>query len=252
MIGRTSTRQRPAARRPANGARAARRTVERPRTTRCAQRNARAVRRTPSACSARSSASPNRTSNASSCARASGRARRAAGTARTAGARRSSASRSTSTRAARSCASCAARGAAIRPRLADRPPHRARAHGPAAGARRRVVLRGPVDPLITEVTIARPREEVWDYLADIANHAEFSDHFLSRLAADARGHLRRRRRGALEVQGAVATASRGATRRSSRPSARRRIVEVGTHRQVQPDPHARRLRTRRRAAAGPA
>ena len=35
-----------------------------------------------------------------------------------------------------------------------------------------------MDPLITEVTIARPREEVWDYLADIANHAEFSDHFL--------------------------------------------------------------------------
>jgi uncharacterized protein YndB with AHSA1/START domain len=35
-----------------------------------------------------------------------------------------------------------------------------------------------VDPLITEVTIARPREEVWDYLADIANHAEFTDHFL--------------------------------------------------------------------------
>jgi uncharacterized protein YndB with AHSA1/START domain len=35
-----------------------------------------------------------------------------------------------------------------------------------------------VDPLITEVTIARPREEVWEYLADIANHAEFTDHFL--------------------------------------------------------------------------
>ena len=35
-----------------------------------------------------------------------------------------------------------------------------------------------MDPLITEVTIARPREEVWEYLADIANHAEFTDHFL--------------------------------------------------------------------------
>ena len=35
-----------------------------------------------------------------------------------------------------------------------------------------------MDPLITEVTIARPREEVWDYLADIANHTEFTDHFL--------------------------------------------------------------------------
>ena len=28
------------------------------------------------------------------------------------------------------------------------------------------------------VTIARPREEVFEYLADIANHAEFTDHFL--------------------------------------------------------------------------
>jgi uncharacterized protein YndB with AHSA1/START domain len=35
-----------------------------------------------------------------------------------------------------------------------------------------------VDPLTTEVTIARPREEVFEYLADIANHAEFCDHFL--------------------------------------------------------------------------
>jgi uncharacterized protein YndB with AHSA1/START domain len=35
-----------------------------------------------------------------------------------------------------------------------------------------------VDPLITEVTIDRPREEVFEYLADIANHAEFTDHFM--------------------------------------------------------------------------
>jgi uncharacterized protein YndB with AHSA1/START domain len=28
------------------------------------------------------------------------------------------------------------------------------------------------------VTIDRPREEVFDYLADIANHPEFSDHYL--------------------------------------------------------------------------
>ena len=28
------------------------------------------------------------------------------------------------------------------------------------------------------VTITRPREEVFEYLADIANHAEFTDHFL--------------------------------------------------------------------------
>ena len=28
------------------------------------------------------------------------------------------------------------------------------------------------------VTIARPREEVFEYLADVANHAEFCDHYL--------------------------------------------------------------------------
>jgi uncharacterized membrane protein len=32
--------------------------------------------------------------------------------------------------------------------------------------------------LVQEITIARPREEVYEYLADIANHAEFTDHFL--------------------------------------------------------------------------
>lgn len=35
-----------------------------------------------------------------------------------------------------------------------------------------------MDPVTTSVTIARPREEVFAYLADIANHAEFTDHYL--------------------------------------------------------------------------
>jgi uncharacterized protein YndB with AHSA1/START domain len=35
-----------------------------------------------------------------------------------------------------------------------------------------------VDPLIVSVTIARPREEVFEYLADVANHPEFTDHYL--------------------------------------------------------------------------
>jgi uncharacterized protein YndB with AHSA1/START domain len=35
-----------------------------------------------------------------------------------------------------------------------------------------------MDPITVETTIARPREEVFEYLADIANHPEFSDHFL--------------------------------------------------------------------------
>jgi uncharacterized protein YndB with AHSA1/START domain len=35
-----------------------------------------------------------------------------------------------------------------------------------------------VDPITAEVVIARPRQEVFEYLADIANHAEFTDHYL--------------------------------------------------------------------------
>ncbi len=36
-----------------------------------------------------------------------------------------------------------------------------------------------VDPYTVESTISRPREEVFEYLVDIANHAEFSDHYLT-------------------------------------------------------------------------
>jgi uncharacterized protein YndB with AHSA1/START domain len=35
-----------------------------------------------------------------------------------------------------------------------------------------------VDPFTVSTTISRPREEVFEYLADISNHAEFSDHYL--------------------------------------------------------------------------
>lgn len=35
-----------------------------------------------------------------------------------------------------------------------------------------------MDPVCVSVTIARPREEVFEYLLDIANHAEFCDHYL--------------------------------------------------------------------------
>jgi uncharacterized protein YndB with AHSA1/START domain len=35
-----------------------------------------------------------------------------------------------------------------------------------------------VDPFTVSATISRPREEVFEYLADIANHAEFNDHYL--------------------------------------------------------------------------
>ena len=35
-----------------------------------------------------------------------------------------------------------------------------------------------MDPITVSATISRPREEVFEYLADIANHAEFTDHYL--------------------------------------------------------------------------
>jgi uncharacterized protein YndB with AHSA1/START domain len=35
-----------------------------------------------------------------------------------------------------------------------------------------------VDPFTVTATIARPREQVFEYLADIANHPEFTDHYL--------------------------------------------------------------------------
>jgi carbon monoxide dehydrogenase subunit G len=37
---------------------------------------------------------------------------------------------------------------------------------------------GRVDPFTVSATIARPREEIYEYLSDIANHAEFTDHYL--------------------------------------------------------------------------
>jgi uncharacterized protein YndB with AHSA1/START domain len=35
-----------------------------------------------------------------------------------------------------------------------------------------------VDPVTVSTTISAPRERVFDYLQDIANHSEFTDHFI--------------------------------------------------------------------------
>jgi uncharacterized protein YndB with AHSA1/START domain len=35
-----------------------------------------------------------------------------------------------------------------------------------------------MDPVTVSMTIARPREEIFAYLQDLANHPEFSDHYL--------------------------------------------------------------------------
>jgi uncharacterized protein YndB with AHSA1/START domain len=36
-----------------------------------------------------------------------------------------------------------------------------------------------VEPFTVSTTISRPREQVYEYLSDIANHAEFTDHYLT-------------------------------------------------------------------------
>ena len=36
-----------------------------------------------------------------------------------------------------------------------------------------------MEPVTLTTTIARPREEVFEYLADVANHAEFTDHCMT-------------------------------------------------------------------------
>jgi len=36
-----------------------------------------------------------------------------------------------------------------------------------------------VDTVTLDITIDRPREEVFAYLSDVANHPEFSDHYLT-------------------------------------------------------------------------
>lgn len=35
-----------------------------------------------------------------------------------------------------------------------------------------------MDQITVSTTIAKPREEIFEYLADISNHAEFSDHYM--------------------------------------------------------------------------
>jgi uncharacterized protein YndB with AHSA1/START domain len=39
-------------------------------------------------------------------------------------------------------------------------------------------IAGPMRPVTVSRTVDAPRERVFDYLSDIANHAEFSDHYL--------------------------------------------------------------------------
>jgi len=58
-------------------------------------------------------------------------------------------------------------------------------------ARERVNLRRSGIRSTSRSRSPAPREEVFDYLVDIANHAEFTDHYLTGLASDAEGSVGR-------------------------------------------------------------
>jgi uncharacterized protein YndB with AHSA1/START domain len=47
-----------------------------------------------------------------------------------------------------------------------------------AKSARRIDFRVVVDPVNASISIDLPREQVFEYLSDIANYAEFSDHYL--------------------------------------------------------------------------
>ena len=208
------------------------------------------------------------------CAAASARWRPTGPAAPTAGAPRSRASRCTCTAAAPRgtvCELCSS--AATTRRRASRPPRRARprraprratwrdrarllaaaarlsGRGSPPRPRRRIDSGRALDPVSVSIVVSAPREQVFDYLQDIANHAEFTDHFLvdwhlTRIDSVGRGAGARFR---VKAPGNRFSWADVTFVRGGPPAPDRR---GRAHRQEQPHPHARRLRAapRRRRA----
>ncbi len=57
-----------------------------------------------------------------------------------------------------------------------------------------------MDPITAHVVIDRPREEIFEYLADIANHPEFCDHFMKEWRLT---RVESRLEGDMDVRGAL-------------------------------------------------
>ena len=138
----------------------------------------------------------------------------------------------------------ARRLAAARAR-ARRAPSRAERADAAARDCRPYRLALAVDPVTVSIVVSAPREQVFDYLQDIANHPEFTDHYLvdwhlTRIDSVGRGRGR-----ALSREGARQPLQLGRrdVRRGRAPAPDRR---GRPDRQEQPHPHARRLRARAR------
>ena len=84
----------------------------------------------------------------------------------------------------------------------DRALPRARPRSASAPARRltgaaATIVAAAVDPVHVNVMIDRPRDEVFAYLADVANHSEFSDHYLTNWHLLRTDSVGARRRGAV-------------------------------------------------------
>ena len=78
-----------------------------------------------------------------------------------------------------------------------------------------------VYPVTASVVIDRPREQVFEYLLDIANHSEFTDHYLkdfrlNRHESHGLGPARRCRAGAGRKQIRYAPRSRAMPRQDQR------------------------------------
>ncbi len=107
-----------------------------------------------------------------------------------------------------------------RPRRADHRPRRLTQPAPGGHFARAVFrLAVPVDPVSVSIVVSAPREQVFDYLQDIANHSEFTDHYLvdwhlTRIDSVGRGPAR------ASGSRRAATASAGPMSRSPRSSAR--------------------------------
>ena len=101
-----------------------------------------------------------------------------------------------------------------------------------------------MDPVSVSIVVSAPREQVFDYLQDIANHPEFTDHYLvdwhlTRMDSVGRGAGARFR---VKAPGNRFSWADVTFAEVDRPH---RIVEIGPHRQEQPHPHPRRLRAGR-------
>ena len=142
---------------------------------------------------------------------------------------------------ARSCATASTARRSVSPPAPPEPLAPAFARRAPQPATVLIDLPPAVDPLTVSIVVSAPREQVFDYLQDIANHPEFTDHYLvdwHLTRIDSVGLGRRR---PFPRQGARQPFQLGRlhVHRGGAPAPHRRGRPDG---QEQPHPHAGRLR----------